>query len=472
MIGKPAECGDFNVLCLADSARMRGFSILQWVAILFLAGSVSHGLWSQPRETFALMVMVVHLGFLVCAASRIILIFASRRPPPVIDVAGSFPRYSVLVALHDEAEIVDQLVGRLAAIDYPPESLQGMLLIEAHDLATIDAARQAARPAWLDVVVVPPGRPLTKPRALNLGLERATGELLTVYDAEDDPDPLQLREAAARFAASPDRRLACLQAPLRIRRLDNAMPRSAFLHRQFAVEYASLFEVTLPGLACLGLPFPLGGTSNHFRTDVLRSVGGWDAFNVTEDADLGFRLWRRGWRLGVMTRATHEVPPNDLEGWLPQRTRWLKGFMQTWGVHTRTLGGLGLAGSVALVMTVGATLASAGVHALAVTWLLSTVLISIAAGLSPAPPAFAVSVMILGTAAAWLSGQIGARRARVPYDANDMVMSPVYWSLMSLAFAQAAWRLAREPFIWDKTRHRPDPVLTDAGPVHAGRQVL
>jgi hypothetical protein len=145
--------------------------------------------------------------------------------------------------------------------------------------------------------------------------------------------------------------------------------------------------------------------------------------------------------------------------------------MQTWGVRTRTLASLQIAGFGALFLTIGGTLASAAVHALAVSWLLATVMISTLAGLSPMPPVFAVSVMILGTAAAWLSGQIGARRAGVPYSANDMILSPIYWSLMTLAFAHAAWRVVAEPFTWDKTRHRPDPVRMEVGSEHAGRQV-
>ena len=176
--------------------------------------------------------------------------------------------------------MVCQLIERLSRIDYPSDKLQGFLLLEAHDQATIAVARAAVRPSWLELLLIPPGSPQTKPRALNSGLALATGALLTVYDAEDTPDPLQLREAAARFAADPTGRLACLQAPLRIR------AGRLFLERQFAAEYASLFETALPGMARLGLPFPLGGTSNHFRVDALRAVGGWDAWNVTEDADL------------------------------------------------------------------------------------------------------------------------------------------------------------------------------------------
>ncbi|MEJ6790578.1 glycosyltransferase [Brevundimonas sp. BR2-1] len=393
--------------------------------------------------------------------SLILLSALSRAPSPD---PTSWPRYTVLAALYHEAEIVGQLIERLSRIDYPADRLQGLLVLEAHDEDTIAAAHATPRPDWLEVLVVPAGRPQTKPRALNWALAYATGDLLTVYDAEDDPDPLQLREAAARFGADPTGKLACLQAPLRIRRRARTPDASPFLDRQFAAEYASLFETTLPGIARLGLPFPLGGTSNHFRTDVLSAVEGWDAWNVTEDADLGFRLWARGWKLGVISRPTWETPPGGLDNWLPQRTRWLKGYMQTWGVHTREPWRLGRRGAVALVLTVGAGLVSAALHGLSLAWVAATVLVSLMAGLPPETPALALSVLVLGAASAWLSCAIGARRAGVPYGPRDMLAAPAYWALLSLAFVHAAWRLVLDPFAWDKTRHRrdapPEPVET------------
>ena len=364
---------------------------------------------------------------------------------------------------------MDQLVERLARIDYPPDRLQGLLILEAHDHATRAAAMAAPRPDWLQVFIAPPGQPGTKPRALNCALEHVTGDLLTVYDAEDEPDPLQLREAAARFAQDPTGRLACLQAPLRIRPPRPAPEGSVFIGRQFAAEYASLFETTLPGMARLGLPFPLGGTSNHFRVDVLRRIGGWDAFNVTEDADLGFRLWDQGWRLGVISRPTWETPPSHLVDWLPQRTRWLKGYMQTWGVHTRRPWRLGVRGTFALMVSVGAGIVSATLNGPSLAWMTAIVLVAIAAGLPPQTPALALGVLILGAASAWLSCAIGARRAGVPYAPTDMLVAPAYWALQSLATAHAAWRLVREPFAWDKTRHRRDAPVAEAvaAPVHA-----
>lgn len=427
--------------------------------------------WLRPDLIAPLLVASAAATFLAVSSWRVALVMLSAGPAgQCAHVATSnLPRYTVLVALHDEAEVMDQLVERLARIDYPADRLQGLLILEAHDSATIAAALATPRPAWLEVLVAPPGRPQTKPRALNRALPHATGDLLTVYDAEDEPDPLQLREAAARFAADADGRLACLQAPLRIRRRHPALHPSPFLDRQFAAEYASLFETALPGMGRIGLPFPLGGTSNHFRVDVLREVGGWDAFNVTEDADLGFRLWARGWRLGVIARPTWETPPGDLSDWLPQRTRWLKGYMQTWGVHTRRPWRLGARGAFALTMTVGMGIVSASINGPSLVWLATTVLVAALAGLPPQTPALALSVLILGAASAWLSCAIGARRAGVPYGPTDMLVAPAYWALQSLAAAHAAWRLVREPFAWDKTRHRRDaPVAAGVtAPTHA-----
>lgn len=443
----------------ACSAAQRFLSPDQAIAVILAAGGFAAMVWFRPEATGPLIIAAAAVGFLMVAAWRILLILVSASPPAAPSAPPVWPRYTILAALHDEAGMVGQLVRRLAVLDYPADRLQGLLVLEAHDHDTIAAALAAPRPSWLEVFIAPPGRPLTKPRALNCALVHATGDLLTVYDAEDDPDPLQLREAAARFAADTTGRLACLQAPLRIRRRRYGVPgRSVFLDRQFAAEYAALFETALPGMARLGLPFPLGGTSNHFRTAVLRAIGGWDAWNVTEDADLGFRLWRRGWRLGVIRRPTWETPPDGLEDWLPQRTRWIKGYMQTFGVHTRRWWRLGPRGCLALVMSLGAGLTSAALHGLSLAWVAATVLVAVVAGLPPDISPLALCVLALGALSAWLSCLIGARRAGVPYGPRDMIAAPAYWSMLSLAFVHAAWRLVREPFAWDKTRHRPDPL--------------
>jgi cellulose synthase/poly-beta-1,6-N-acetylglucosamine synthase-like glycosyltransferase len=169
-------------------------------------------------------------------------------------------------------------------------------MLEADDHETREAVERLAPGPCYDIVVAPAGYPRTKPRALNIGLASAQGELLTVYDAEDDPDPSQLRRAAATFARA-RKSLACLQCPLTI---DNSS--DSWISGLFALEYAALFDVVNPGLARLRLPIPLGGTSNHFRVSTLRRLHGWDAWNVTEDADMGMRLARMGYEVATLTR--------------------------------------------------------------------------------------------------------------------------------------------------------------------------
>lgn len=417
-----------------------------------------------------LVVGIVQIGFLVCGGWKLLLLAASRgRPEPPTSRVAELPPYSVLVALHDEAEMIPDLIERLDRLDYPRDRLQAMLLLESHDQATQAAAACVPLPHWISVVVVPPGVPVTKPRALNHGLARVNGDFLTIYDAEDAPEPGQLLEAVARFRSDGVGDLGCVQAPLRIRR-HKLGGRWGFIQRHFAIEYAALFEVILPGMARLGLPFPLGGTSNHFRVSALETVGGWDAWNVTEDADLGFRLWRHGWRLDVIRTPTLEPPPNSFEEWLPQRTRWLKGFMQTVGVHSRDLR-LCPRGGLALFLTLGTSIAAASLHAFALAWIATSVLVATAASVAPATPSFALGVLTLGTLSAWLTCQVGSRRAGLSYDLADMLMAPVYWSLLTLAFWHALWRLITQPFVWNKTAHRPEgwPVhisqlnLEDAG---------
>ena len=440
------------------SAAFRGLGLGQWLFWMSLAAAIALG-WIWAPDLMGLAAFAtVQIAFLLISGWRLLLAVVSLSPSPDPPQPHAWPRYTILVALHDEEAVTPQLIRHLAEIDYPPDRLQGLLLLEADDVPTIAAALTTSKPNWLEVVIVPDGAPRTKPRALNYGLARATGDLVTIYDAEDQPHVGQLREAAARFMADKDDDLGCIQAPLRIRPPACPDLGGRFLARQFAVEYAALFEVTLPAMARLGLPFPLGGTSNHFRMEALRSVGGWDAWNVTEDADLGLALWREGWRLGVSRLPTLETAPATLHDWLPQRTRWLKGFLQTWGVHTRDPRNLGWQGNTALVMSIGAPLVSAATHAASLAGVAAVVLVALIAGLPPAAPLSAMGVMSLGVVAAWINGALGARRAGVRFGLFEIVTSPGLWALLSLAMGHAIWRLLREPFAWDKTAHTPDQV--------------
>lgn len=242
---------------------------------------------------------------------------------------AELPHYSILVPVYKEAGIVGLLMRNLAALDYPREKLEILLLLEEDDPETLEAALAAAPPDIVRVVVVPHSLPKTKPRACNVGLAFARGEFVVIYDAEDRPEPDQLKKALIAFRKGGDD-LVCVQAALNY---FNA--RENLLTRMFTLEYSSWFDYTLAGLDKLRLPIPLGGTSNHFRTDMLRELGGWDPFNVTEDADLGIRASARGFRVAVVNSTTFEEANMAVGNWLRQRSRWIKGYMQTVLVHTR-----------------------------------------------------------------------------------------------------------------------------------------
>jgi cellulose synthase/poly-beta-1,6-N-acetylglucosamine synthase-like glycosyltransferase len=357
-----------------------------------------------------------------------------------------WPIYTILCPLHGEgADVVFDLVAALRRLDYPTDALDILLLVEADDPETITAAL-AASGGNVEVVIVPVAAPRTKPKAINLGLQRARGEFLVVYDAEDRPHPLQLRAAVAAFRAG-DERLACLQAPLVI---DNAG--ASWISSQFAAEYAIQFREILPLLARLKLPLPLGGTSNHFRVDVLRALGGWDPYNVTEDADLGYRLARARWRADVIAPPTWEEAPITVRAWRKQRVRWIKGHMQTWLVLMRDPIGaareMGLGAFASMQIVLGGGVAAALLHGpLALTIL--------AAALAPfdllGPAGFVLAlfgyaVAVFGAlSASALSGDLRHARASLTM--------PFYWPLATIAAWCAIWELLTRPHFWAKTKH-------------------
>ncbi len=274
----------------------------------------------------------------------------------------ALPVYTVIAALYREAASVDGLLTAIERLDYPAEKLDVIVAVEADDCETraAIAARNSRIP--IAVIPVPTQGPRTKPKALNVALPFARGTFTVIYDAEDRPESNQLRHALQAFRAGGDD-LACVQARLCI---DNTS--DGWLARLFTAEYAGQFDVFLPGLAAMRLPFPLGGSSNHFYTATLREVGGWDPYNVTEDADLGMRLARSGRRSDVIDSTTYEEAPAQFGPWLRQRTRWFKGWMQTWLVHMRQPGRLlrelGPTGFLTFQLIVGGNALAALVHPL------------------------------------------------------------------------------------------------------------
>lgn len=419
------------------------------ILALALAVGADATLWSLHTGAF-----VFFLAVAACRPALPALAEKARRPPPL---PAELPRYTVIVPLRDEAAMASQIVGNLGRLNYPPDRLQVLFVVEDDDRATRDALLRANPPAHMRVLVCPPGGPTTKPRACNLALTHALGDIVVIYDAEDQPDRLQLIEAAARFASGGGD-LGCLQAPLRI--VERADP----LRRQFALEYAAQFEVVMPALAALRLPFALGGTSNHFRRRALEDVGGWDAFNVTEDADIGFRLALKGWRLGVLQAPTWEEAPETLEAWMPQRARWLKGYVQTWSVAMRRPFAGGVRRFIALQATLGLSILSSIAHGPLILLVAASGLIALLNLAAPPVLALDATLLIYGWGSAVLVMAAGARRAGFRMTLADAFNVGGYWPTQSLAAGFALHQLVATPFRWDKTPHRPQPLVADPEP--------
>ena len=365
------------------------------------------------------------------------------------------PTYSVIAALYRESRSVAPLIQAIEALDYPQEKLDVILVIEPDDLKTRAAiARLGARP-HLRVLIAPAVGPRTKPKALNYALPFARGSVLAVFDAEDRPASNQLRAAFEAFArGGPD--LGCVQASLCIDNLTDA-----WLSRMFAAEYAGQFDAVLPGLSRLGLPLALGGSSNHFRTDVLREVGAWDPYNVTEDADLGIRLARFGYRAVMFDSVTFEEAPISFAAWLRQRSRWMKGWMQTCWVHLRQPRRLwreaGWRGVLALNLYVGGSVLTALVHPLLLAYLLIGLVELVAFDGSTISfdasfwlHGLAIAAGYLGTAAVALIGL--ARRGRLG-ESSGLLWMPVYWVYLSIAAWRALGQFVCTPYHWEKTEH-------------------
>ena len=358
----------------------------------------------------------------------------------------SCPVYSILVPVYDEAPVIAQLAAALCKLNWPAECLDIQILLEEDDETTRRAARAAAFPAGTRLTIVPAGGPKTKPNALNVGLDRIRGTFVCVFDAEDRPHPDQLLEAYWRFSRA-DRALACLQAPL----IGRGVPGS-WISAQWSLEYLVNFKLIQPALARLGLPVSLGGTSNHFRTSVLRNCGGWDAWNVTEDADLGYRLLRRSFKLDMITAPTFEDGPDRLTIWLCQRSRWIKGFMKTWGVlmrdPRRLLRELGLVRFVCLHLTLGSAILG---PFLAAPLILAFGL-SLSLGVAWSPMGWAL--LCAGLTVLTL-GDILALRFQSRNRVALLMTRWLYWPLHTLAAIKAVWELVRCPWFWAKTPHTP-----------------
>jgi len=366
----------------------------------------------------------------------------------------ALPVYSVLLPMYHEAATLPNIAQSLRSLDYPLSKLDIKLILEQDDDETINKAKELGLEGIFEIIRVPDSLPKTKPKACNYALHFCRGELATIYDGEDAPEPDQLKKAVIAFRKAPEN-TAVIQA-----RLNYFNVAENWLTRMFTMEYSLWFDFYLPALDTLRIPIPLGGTSNHFKMGVLREMEGWDPYNVTEDCDLGVRLTQAGYRVGVVNSTTFEEANNSIPNWIRQRSRWLKGYMQSYLVHMRRpvqfykkLGHVGFWGFQFFIGgTIFSALVAPAMFLMYLVWLLTHTTL-----FDPYFPSFVLYVTLFNLLIAngmliylfMLSGFKRRYFGLIPW----ALTVPLYWMLQSWAGYKGLWQLVHNPFYWEKTHH-------------------
>ncbi|CAB4925914.1 unannotated protein [freshwater metagenome] len=418
-----------------------------------------------PITVLVVLVAILGIFHLSVSIYKLRLVLGSLGEHAGIDVTeeevnaldnATLPVYTILVPLFREAAVVPALVKGVHSLDYPRHKLDVRLLCEEEDEETIDAIRALELPPHFHLVIVPPSLPQTKPKACNFGLLQATGEITVIYDAEDRAAPDQLKRAIAAFRKSPDS-VACIQAKLNYFNSEQNL-----LTRWFTTEYSMWFDLMLPGLDKAKAPIPLGGTSNHFKTAELLRLGAWDPYNVTEDADLGIRLHKAGLSTAVIDSTTFEEANSDLPNWIRQRSRWIKGYLQTYLVHMRNpvrlFRQMGFKGFISFQLVIGGTLTFL---INPIFWALTTIFtltqFDVIRQMFPGFVFyFAIAQLVIGNFVfiyANIAGTIHRGYFRL---VRHALFSPLYWGFMSIAAWKGFWQLIVNPFYWEKTEHGLD----------------
>ena len=432
---------------------------------------VVFGLVLDARLTISLIFACFTVSYLIAVIYRAYLFTRSSKSDALEIVTdeealsvpdSELPFYTILLPAYKEASVIIKLIENLAQMDYPANRLEVLLLIEEDDEETLSALRAADPPSQFQLVVLPPAEPRTKPKALNFGLTLARGKIVAVYDVEDTPDILQLRRAAVALDRyGPE--VACLQGKLSYRNATQNI-----ITKWFTVEYAMWFSFFLPGLASLGAPIPLGGTSNHFRRSALRALGGWDPYNVTEDCDLGVRMFREHYQIKVLESTTLEEANSDFVNWVKQRSRWYKGYLQTFLIHLRSprqlTKAIGLKGDFHLGAFVGATPILAAFNPLfwgmTLVWFVAHP--QFVRAVFPAPVYyFGLLLWAFGNFLLWYLTVLTARHTNKDGLVLAAMLVPIYWVMMSVAALKAMWQLVITPSFWEKTAHGLDADAED-----------
>ena len=450
------------------------FTTFQIMMFIIIGLSIVTGLiWNAWRTVLFVNVLIQVFYFVMTLFKFAIIYLGSRRDSQIRftpdEIAAmderELPIYTILVPMYKEADVIPQLIRNLENLDYPKSKLDIRLLIEEDDTEAKELLTSMNLPAYYTTLVVPDSLPKTKPKACNYGLIRARGEYVVIYDAEDQPDTDQLKKVMAAFNSLPED-YVCIQA-----KLNYFNSSQNLLTRWFTQEYSMWFELLLPGIMQLNMPVPLGGTSNHFKVSVLKEINAWDPYNVTEDADLGIRLYKSGYKTAIIDSRTWEEATSQVGNWIRQRSRWIKGYMQTWLVHMRNpiklykeLGWKGFLGfQVMILATPLLPLLNPIFWVMIILWFgwKATFIPQLFPGflyyLSGAEFYIANFLFVFSNVAGvyWVISELEAKgEQRFSFSLVKYGLStPIYWVLMSIAAVKAAWQLITKPFYWEKTVH-------------------
>lgn len=439
------------------------FSSGQLVFLFILLGIVVIGLMLYFKNTSIIINVIISFFFLIAILFKLFLALVGSRFELHQAVTrddlkklkeDDLPIYTILLPVYKEDKLIKKLIWNLQAIDYPREKLDIKLLIEEDDDKTLNAVRNLNFPAIFEVIVVPFHMPKTKPKACNYGLHFARGKYLTIYDAEDIPDIDQLKKVVSMFNKLPSNYI-CIQSALNYyNRNEN------FLTRMFTLEYSYWFDYLLPGLDTLDIPIPLGGTSNHFKLENLIELGAWDPFNVTEDADLGVRAYAKGYKIAVVNSTTYEEANNEPINWIRQRSRWIKGYMQTYLVHMRNPVALwkklGWRGFLGFSFFIGATPLTFLIYPFLLAIFISYVVFDLSSIRTLFPDwvlFMSIFNLMVGNILMIYINMMAVFKRRFYELILFSIANPIYWLMHSIAAFKGLYQLIVKPYYWEKTEH-------------------
>ncbi len=437
------------------------FKILLFLGFLLLASFVIN--W---HLTLIILLILLTSLYFIDIFFNLYLIIKSFSKTPEIKISkkeienladNELPTYTIFCPLYKEWRVIPQFVTAMSRLDYPKDKLQVMLLLEEDDQATLAKVSTFNLPEYFEVFVIPDSLPKTKPKACNFGLQKAKGEYCVIFDAEDIPEKDQLKKAFLAFQKV-DPKIACIQA-----KLNFYNPHHNILTKVFTSEYSLWFDLILTGLQSINALIPLGGTSNHFKTSMLHQLKGWDAFNVTEDCDLGIRLVKKGYQTAIVDSTTHEEANSNLKNWMGQRSRWVKGYIQSYFVHMRDpkafLQDFKNPHLFTFQIVIGGKVLSMLINPL--LWILTISYFVFRPTLGhfiesffPGPLLYlAVFSAVVGNFLYFYYYMIGCAK-RGYYDLIKFgFLVPIYWLMMSVATWIALYKIIAEPHYWFKTKH-------------------